>query len=81
MRVQQVLADATNTIAEGEVLQLLNCHDADVDESRVPAGHPLQDGQAVRGGGPPRRILSGGAAPRSRTGWPATACTWAPPSS
>ncbi|MHB8353869.1 MAG: polyprenyl synthetase family protein [Burkholderiales bacterium] len=33
MRVMQVLADATNVIAEGEVLQLLNCHDADVDEA------------------------------------------------
>lgn len=33
MRVQQVLADATNTIAEGEVLQLLNCHNADVSEA------------------------------------------------
>lgn len=31
MRVMRILADATNTIAEGEVLQLLNCHDADVD--------------------------------------------------
>ncbi|HEU0282761.1 MAG TPA: octaprenyl diphosphate synthase [Gallionella sp.] len=31
MRVMQTLADATNTIAEGEVLQLLNCHDAGVD--------------------------------------------------
>ena len=31
MRVMQVLADATNTIAEGEVLQLLNCHNADVE--------------------------------------------------
>ena len=30
MRIMQVLADATNIIAEGEVLQLLNCHDADV---------------------------------------------------
>lgn len=30
MRVMQTLADATNLIAEGEVLQLLNCHDADV---------------------------------------------------
>ncbi|MCL2161535.1 MAG: octaprenyl diphosphate synthase [Betaproteobacteria bacterium] len=30
MRVMQVLAEATNIIAEGEVLQLLNCHDADV---------------------------------------------------
>jgi octaprenyl-diphosphate synthase len=27
----QVLADATNVIAEGEVLQLLNCHNADVE--------------------------------------------------
>lgn len=33
MRVMQTVADATNTIAEGEVLQLLNCHDAGVDES------------------------------------------------
>ena len=32
MRVMQVLADATNTIAEGEVLQLLNCHDPGLDE-------------------------------------------------
>jgi octaprenyl-diphosphate synthase len=34
MRVMQVLADATNTIAEGEVLQLMNCNDPDVDEAR-----------------------------------------------
>jgi Geranylgeranyl pyrophosphate synthase len=34
MRVMTVLADATNVIAEGEVLQLLNCHDPDVDETR-----------------------------------------------
>jgi len=31
MRVMQTLADATNIIAEGEVLQLLNRHDASVD--------------------------------------------------
>jgi len=34
MRVMSVLAEATNMIAEGEVLQLINCHDADVDERR-----------------------------------------------
>src|SRR5258706_3183368 len=34
MRVMQVLADATNMIAEGEVLQLMNCHDPEVDEQR-----------------------------------------------
>ncbi len=32
MRVMHVLADATNTIAEGEVLQLLNCRDPNVEE-------------------------------------------------
>lgn len=32
MRVMEVLANATNTIAEGEVLQLLNCNDPDVAE-------------------------------------------------
>ncbi|MBX6392580.1 MAG: polyprenyl synthetase family protein, partial [Burkholderiales bacterium] len=32
MRVMEVLADATNTIAEGEVLQLLNVHNVDVTE-------------------------------------------------
>ncbi len=34
MRVMDVLADATNTIAEGEVLQLMNCHDPDTSEKR-----------------------------------------------
>jgi octaprenyl-diphosphate synthase len=33
MRVMEVLAEATNVIAEGEVLQLMNCRDADVDEA------------------------------------------------
>lgn len=32
MRVMQVLADATNVIAEGEVLQLMNCHNTETDE-------------------------------------------------
>jgi len=31
-RILQILADATNTIAEGEVLQLLNVHNADTSE-------------------------------------------------
>ena len=33
MRVMQILADATNIIAEGEVLQLINMHDASLDEA------------------------------------------------
>jgi octaprenyl-diphosphate synthase len=34
MRIMKVMADATNVIAEGEVLQLMNCNDPDTDESR-----------------------------------------------
>lgn len=34
MRVMEILSEATNVIAEGEVLQLMNCHDADVDVER-----------------------------------------------
>jgi octaprenyl-diphosphate synthase len=34
MKVMQVLSDATNTIAEGEVEQLLNMHDPEVSEAR-----------------------------------------------
>ncbi|WP_081440380.1 polyprenyl synthetase family protein [Thiomonas sp.] len=34
MRILNILADATNVIAEGEVLQLLNMHDPEVDEQR-----------------------------------------------
>jgi octaprenyl-diphosphate synthase len=33
LRVMQILSDATNTIAEGEVLQLLNMNDPEVDET------------------------------------------------
>jgi len=34
MRVMDILANATNVIAEGEVLQLLNIHDPDVSEEQ-----------------------------------------------
>ncbi|MFZ5555335.1 MAG: octaprenyl diphosphate synthase [Pseudomonadota bacterium] len=34
MPVLRVLADATNTVAEGEVMQLMNCHDPEIDEPR-----------------------------------------------
>ncbi len=33
MRVMSILAEATNVIAEGEVLQLMNMHDAGLDEA------------------------------------------------
>ncbi|RUO29626.1 octaprenyl diphosphate synthase [Aliidiomarina sedimenti] len=34
MRVMDILADATNVIAEGEVMQLMNCNDPDTTEAR-----------------------------------------------
>ncbi|MEO5672169.1 MAG: polyprenyl synthetase family protein, partial [Ramlibacter sp.] len=33
MRIMEILADATNVIAEGEVLQLMNMHDASLNEA------------------------------------------------
>ncbi|MCC2617993.1 octaprenyl diphosphate synthase [Aestuariibacter halophilus] len=34
MRVMAILSDATNVIAEGEVMQLMNCNDPDTTEAR-----------------------------------------------
>ncbi|MBI2801506.1 MAG: polyprenyl synthetase family protein [Gammaproteobacteria bacterium] len=34
LRVLEILADATNIIAEGEVMQLINCHDPAISEQR-----------------------------------------------
>lgn len=34
MKIMEVMSEATNVIAEGEVLQLLNCHDADTTQAR-----------------------------------------------
>ena len=36
MRVMQILADATNTIAAGEVMQLMSVHDPDTTENAAP---------------------------------------------
>ena len=47
MRVMRILADATNTIAAGEVMQLMNVHDPGNDRRRLPAGHLPQDGAVV----------------------------------
>ena len=34
LRIMEILANATNTIAEGEVMQLVHCHDPDTTEAR-----------------------------------------------
>ena len=37
MRIMEILADTTNAISEGEVMQLLNCHDPNTTEERYMA--------------------------------------------
>ncbi len=37
LRVMEILAKATNTIAEGEVMQLINCNDPDIEEAQYLA--------------------------------------------
>ena len=81
MRVMEILAHATNTIAEGEVLQLLNCHDPDTTEAALHGRDPLQDRQAVRGRRATRRGAGRPAQRSRRRPGRATACIWAPPSS
>ncbi len=46
-RVMEIMADATNAIAEGEVLQLMNAQDPDTTEERYLRGDLPQDGAAV----------------------------------
>ena len=81
MRVLAILADATNVIAEGEVLQLMNAGDAELDEDALLRGHPAQDGEAVRGGGAARRRARRRRRRARGRARRATACTSAPRSS
>ena len=81
MRVMHVLADATNAIAEGEVLQLMTATIPSVDEARYlevirRKTAKLFEAAARLGGDPGRRPR-----PRWRRGSPPTACTSARPSS
>ncbi len=80
MRVMDVLSHATNRIAEGEVLQLLNCNDPDTNEQRYrevilrKTATLFEAGARLRGDHQPGRPGDG-----SRP-WRTTACTWAWPS-
>ncbi len=48
MGVMQVMADTTNAIAEGEVLQLMNCNDPDITEARYLRVIELKTAQLFR---------------------------------
>ncbi|HET7201979.1 MAG TPA: octaprenyl diphosphate synthase [Steroidobacteraceae bacterium] len=63
MRIQDVMADATNTIAEGEVLQLMNVHDPDTSEQRYFEVVYRKTAKLFEAGAQVAAILSG--APRA----------------
>ena len=74
-----ILADATNVIAEGEVLQLMNMQATRTStRRRYLERDPAQDRQAVRGRGAARRGAGRTRSPRSRMRSRATACISAP---
>ena len=81
MRVLEVLADATNVIAEGEVLQLMNMHDPDLavdDYLRVIRYKTAKLFEASARLG---AVLAGAPTRRWRRPAPPTGARWARPSS
>ena len=66
MRIQDVMADATNTIAEGEVLQLMNAHDPDTTEQRYLDVIYRKTAKLFEAGAQVAAILSGSPGPWRR---------------
>lgn len=59
LRIMEVMADATNVIAEGEVLQLMNCNDPDTDEARYFEVIRSKTAKLFEAGGRIAAILAG----------------------
>src|SRR5260370_7758590 len=57
MRVMEILSEATNIISEGEVLQLLNMHDAAVDHARSIQAIPYNPPNLFQPPAHPRALL------------------------
>jgi octaprenyl-diphosphate synthase len=66
-RVIEIMADATNVIAEGEVLQLMNAHDPDTTEARYLEVIHRKTAQLFQAGAEVAAVLSGAAEPIQRT--------------
>ena len=66
MRVREVMAHATNRIAEGEVLQLLNCNDPDTNEDRYREVVLRKTATLFEAGARLAAIVSGGDDPVER---------------
>jgi octaprenyl-diphosphate synthase len=62
MPVMRVMADATNAIAEGEVLQLMNCNDPEVTEARYLRVIELKTARLFQAAGAVGAICAGAGA-------------------
>jgi len=62
-RVIEIMADATNVIAEGEVLQLMNAHDPDTTEARYLEVIHRKTAQLFQAGAEVAAVLSGAPEP------------------
>jgi octaprenyl-diphosphate synthase len=65
-RVMQIMADATNVIAEGEVLQLMNAQDPDTTEERYLEVIYRKTAQLFEAGAQVAAVLCGGTADSQR---------------
>ena len=65
-RVMEIMADATNVIAEGEVLQLMNAHDPETTEQRYLEVIYRKTGRLFEAGAEVAAVLAG--APRRAAG-------------
>jgi octaprenyl-diphosphate synthase len=65
-RVIEIMSDATNVIAEGEVLQLMNAHDPDTTEQRYLEVIHRKTAQLFQAGGEVAAVVSGAAEPVQR---------------
>jgi octaprenyl-diphosphate synthase len=62
-RVIEIMADATNMIAEGEVLQLMNAHDPETTESRYLEVIDRKTARLFQAGGEVAAVVSGASEP------------------
>jgi octaprenyl-diphosphate synthase len=66
MRVMQILADATNTIAAGEVMQLMNVHDPDTTEEAYRQVIYRKTARLFEAGAQIAAVLAGRSEPEER---------------
>ena len=80
-RVMEIMADATNVIAEGEVLQLMNAHDPDTTEQRYLEVIYRKTAKLFEAGAEVAAVLAGQPRAAIRRRSPPTAGTSARPTS